>query len=187
MPDRAKITKGFPRDYQALWEKIEHDQPIPSIAESAVDAIKSDIKNNGSGSHQFINELSEYLKVFEGGSLMSQIVEWDKEHNTLHQIKQRIMGNERFLECVERAGRTILIDLEKGRRLGDIKAELQVRFEKEVGESRLSAPVGASDEQKNLLNYCRDPIENLLRESYAGQKPLIKNPEDGNLADWNFG
>lgn len=186
MPDRAKISKAFPRCYQTVWEKIENDQPIVSISESAVDAVKSDIKSNGHGSDEFIDKLGNRLKIFQDNSLMHQMVDWDDEYEKLQHIREQITGNEIALECVERAGCKLLVNLEQGLKFSNIDMELRIGFEKEFLTTRFFLPFGANDEQKALYNQCNNQISKMLRESYEGRKYLIKNAEDGDLTKWSF-
>lgn len=111
---------------------------------------------------------------------------WNDEHEILRQARELAAGNEIALECVERAGDSMLIDLERGHIYTDIKTELQIRFANEVWDARFSLPSDATIEQKLLYRQCQQPISNMLREAYERVKYSIENPEDGDLMTWTF-
>lgn len=124
MPDRVKVPSGVPITYRGVYQQVCENQDPESIASSFIHKAEKDIRRLGQSGDALIEEAIPYLGVLAGYSLLREMTgAWGEEHTRIDNLAISIPGDRFHLECAVEACKQILVRVERGEIIEDVKAE----------------------------------------------------------------
>lgn len=142
MPDRVKVPRSIPRPYKSIYKQVCELQSPTSVASSAVQKIKKDIRKLGHSGEQLISDVSDHLELVKKDSLVRRMPNcWDEVHEKIDSTSHKVNGIRTFTMLAENACRQIANRLEQGEQVENIKFELEKQYFLNVWASRFVARV----------------------------------------------
>jgi hypothetical protein len=128
MADRDRIPSTIPKQYIGIYKQVCERQAPIAIAESALRPVRDSAKTLGNSPVNLVNRVGNWLKPMVENSLFKREVRWGKEHQRVDDFTKETEGDLDGIEWASMACHQILIRLEAGDQIQNIKLALYKQY-----------------------------------------------------------